>query len=137
MPRFTQQMATTIMKACAHDRMDATATDMKSVSSSLHPGDRWKPRRGREVFPIVVRSLDIGTGCVKTSLLANPTRSESATGENSFQLLEDELKSCTPTCNCFDLFVVRRPQNVTDRSEFVTDKVSSVDRRCGVLRESQ
>ena len=57
MPRFTQQMTTAIMKACAHDRMDATATDMKSVPSSLksmpsslHPGDRWKPRRGREVF---------------------------------------------------------------------------------------
>ena len=63
------------------------------------------------------------TGCVKTSFLANPTRSESATGENSFQLLEDELKSCTRLLvTVLILFVVRRPKNVTDRSAFVTDK---------------
>ena len=90
------------MKACAHDRMDATATNMKSVSSSLHPGTDGRQEGEETYFPIVFRSLDIATGCVKTSLLENPTRSESATGENIFQLLEDELKSCTPTCNCFD-----------------------------------
>ena len=53
-------------------------------------------------FPIFVRSLDIATGCVKTSLLA---RSESAAGENIFQLLKDELKSCTPTYNCFYFYL--------------------------------
>ena len=64
---------------------------------------------------------------VKTSLLANPTRSESVTGKNIFQLFEDELKSCTPSCNCFDFILSRRPKkkkNVTDRSAFVTDKFS-------------
>ena len=37
----------------------------------------------------------------ENSLLANPTCSESVTGEKKFQLLEDELKSYT-SCNCFD-----------------------------------
>ena len=101
MPRFTQQMATAITKACAHDRMDATATDKKSVPAFILGTDG--SQEGEEkYFPIVVRSLNIATGCVKTSLLANPTCNESATGENIFQLLEAELKSCTPTCNCFE-----------------------------------
>ena len=86
MPRFTKQMATAIMKACAHDRMDATATDMKSVPSSWGPTETMKGKRS--ISPLLL-SLDIATGCVKTSLFANPSCSGSATGENIFQLLED------------------------------------------------
>ena len=82
---------TAVMKACANDRMDATAADMKSGPFIL--GTDGSQEGEEKYFPIVIRSLDIAAGCVRTSLLANPTCSESATGENIFQLLEDELKS--------------------------------------------
>jgi hypothetical protein len=80
---------TAIIKACASDNKTDLAESMKNGPFVI--GTDGSQEGGDKLFPIVVRVLG-SNNTIRTELLSTPSCEESASGENIFRLLDDELK---------------------------------------------
>ena len=81
---------TAIMKCCAREEVDSAASAMRNGSFII--GTDGSQEGGDKFFPVVVRFIN-DNGDIATKLIANPTCSESATGENIFHLIEETFST--------------------------------------------
>ncbi|KAL8570445.1 hypothetical protein ACOMHN_034480 [Nucella lapillus] len=82
--------ATAITKCLAKLDVEDSANQMKSGPFVI--GTDGSQEGGEKNYPIMVRFCD-SNGYIQSKLLANPTSTDSSTGENIFHLLDDTLTS--------------------------------------------
>ena len=118
---------TAILKCCAQEEVDRVASSMRSGPFIIGTDGSQEGRV--KLFSMVIRYID-QNGEITTKLVANPTCSESATGDNIFHLIDETFSSMDVGWNNCLALVCDNCNTMTGKNKgvisFVREKVPQV-----------